>query len=196
MIILRILVSLLLLASGPAAVAAPHFPDLYVMRHLEYRGTGSHARLSEAGANNARRLANAFGNLPPPAAIYTATEQVSLDSSAWLAVELGLYPKLFDPHKLDALMGELAREQGPVLVVASKDFAAEIIARASGKPAPEIAEDAFDQVWVISSRDRSVVERSLYDTPRQNDPALGSVRRDDRAAPSPPWLDEGEVAER
>jgi hypothetical protein len=187
MILLRTLVSLFLLAAGVAAVAAPPFPDLYVMRHLEYRGTGSHARLSEIGANNAQRLAEAFGTLPPPAAIYTATEQVSLDSSAWLAIGLRVNPKLFDPHELDELMADLARERGPVLVVASKDHAAAIVARASGRPAPEIAEDAFGEVWMISGRDRSVVKRRLYDP---------AASQSERGAPSAPWLDEGEVADR
>jgi hypothetical protein len=187
MILFRTFVSLLLLMWGVPAVAAPPLPDLYVMRHLEYRGEGSHARLSEIGANHAQRLAAAFGNLPPPVAIYTATEQVSLDSSAWLAIRLGVYPKLFDPKDIDALVAKLAQERGPVLVVASRDDAATIIARVSGGPAPQIAENAFGEVWLISGRDRSVTRRRLYDT---------TAGQGEKQAPIAPWQDDGEIADR
>jgi hypothetical protein len=173
------LIALFLLAGGSAA-EAPRYPDIYVMRHLEYRGTGSHARLSEIGANNARRLSTWFKTAPPKA-IYTATEQVSLDTSAWLAIEIRVNPKLFDPNRLDALMAKLAGESGPVLVVASREHAAEIIARASGKPAPRISEDAFGEIWSISGRDRSVVKQSLYGTVGTNGGSTPDTRSKRRA---------------
>ena len=181
--LLRLAAAFWLLASGAAALA---FPDLYVMRHLEHRGEGSHARLSEIGANSARRLAIGFP-LPPPAAIYTATEQVSLDSAAWLAVELGVTPTLFDPAKPEALMARLATESGPVLVVASKDTAAALVARASGAAAPAIAEGTFGEIWAIAARDRAVTRRVL---------AGPRVAADQRSTSTKDWLDEGEVAER
>lgn len=195
MFLLRALVAFVLLMNGVATVAAPQLPDLYVMRHLEYRGEGSHARLTEVGANNARRLSHYSFNTRPPVAIYTATEQVSLDSSAWLSIELRVNPKLFDPQKIDALMADLAQERGPVLVIASKDYASEIIARATGKPAPDIQEGAFGEIWVISGRDRSVVKRSFYETDaNQSIPA--PANQSGRVAPTASWLDEGEIAER
>ena len=197
MFLLRTLIAFVLLVNGVATVAAPQLPDLYVMRHLEYRGEGSHARLTEVGANNARRLSHYAFNARPPVAIYTATEQVSLDTSAWLSIELRVNPKLFDPQKIDALLSDLAQERGPVLVIASKDYASEIIARATGKPAPVIPEDAFGEIWLISGRDRSVAKQSFYGpNANQGKPASDPAHQRGRVAPTASWLDEGEIAER
>jgi broad specificity phosphatase PhoE len=150
-----------LTAFAGSAVQAEAPPDYYLMRHLEGRGVGHDERLSEVGAMNAQRLAGWF-KAEPPAAIYVSATQVSLDTSAWLATELGINPKLYDPQKLDALVETVSAERGPVLIVGHDNVIAQLLAKLTGSPSSPAADIAVGKVWIVTGAEKKLTVSDLY----------------------------------
>lgn len=150
-----------LIAFADSAALAEGPPSYYLMRHLESRGVGHDERLSETGAMNAQRLAGRF-KADPPGAIYVSATQVSLDTSAWLATELGINPKLYDPQELDAFVETLSAERTPVLIVGHDSVIAQLLAKLTGRPSPPAQDIAVGKVWVIKGAAKQVTTSDLY----------------------------------
>lgn len=167
MTVLRLLTALSFAAAfGSAAHADPasaEAPSFYVMRHLENNdGVGHAARLSGEGAANAQLLAHWFTR-HPPAAIYVSTTQLALDTAAPLAIELGIYPKLYDPKDSAALIEAVKEEARPVLIVGHRDTVPDIIERLGGEPPAPLQEGAFGDIWAIGATDQTVTRHRLKD---------------------------------
>jgi broad specificity phosphatase PhoE len=144
-------------ATAPRA-EAPH-PNYYVMRHLQ-KAAGQDPELSPEGKANAERLAGLLAT-DPPSAIYVSTTRRAAETAAPLAARLGLTAKTYDPADTPALIAQVMKEPGTVLVVGHSNTVPEIVQRLGGTRPPDLAETDYGDLWHISGPDRRTEKMSL-----------------------------------
>ncbi|HEX9948430.1 MAG TPA: phosphoglycerate mutase family protein [Allosphingosinicella sp.] len=149
MTLFRPLAALLLFAASACATTAtePAAPDFYVMRHLQ-KAEGPDPGLSAEGSANAQRLIALLGSRKMRA-IYVSTTRRARETAAPLATKLGLAAKEYDPTDTAGLIGRVAAEAGPVLVVGHSNTVPEIVERLGGKRPAALAETDYGDVWHV-----------------------------------------------
>jgi phosphohistidine phosphatase SixA len=142
-VVAALALALLAACAGTPESRAPG--AIFVMRHLQ-KAEGPDPALSAEGRLQAERLANWFGD-DAPHAIYVSTTRRARETAAPLAQSLRLAPKEYDPGNTPALLEQLRREQGTVLVVGHSNTVPDIVEGLGGeRPAP-IAESQYGDIW-------------------------------------------------
>lgn len=123
---------------------------LFVVRHADR--AGSEDGLTAAGVERASALAHALAK-EPLAAVYHSDTRRTRDTAAPLAHALGLAPLERPALAVDGLVREIfAEHRGErTLVIAHSNTAAQIIAAAGGPALPGIADDEFDDLFVLDA---------------------------------------------
>jgi broad specificity phosphatase PhoE len=123
---------------------------LIVVRHADR--AGSEDALSAAGGLRAEALAHTLG-AEPLAAIYHSDTRRAQDTAAPLARVLGLTPLVRPARDTSNLVSEiLAEHRGErVLVVGHSNTVPQIIAAAGGPALPDLPENEFDHLFVVTS---------------------------------------------
>lgn len=146
---------LALAACSPApAEAAP--TTILLVRHAEREPAPmvQDPPLTDAGKARATRLATVLGRAEVKA-IYVTRFQRSRDTAAPLAAALKIEPAV--ESETQALIAKLKAEDAPrVLVVGHSDTVPDLI-RAFGGPAVTIADDEFDDLFVLTPATGSVL---------------------------------------
>ena len=121
---------------------------VFIVRHADRAGHDD--ALTPAGELRAAALAHVFAK-QKLAAIYHSDTRRTRDTAAPLAQVLGLVPRERPARAVDALVGEvLAEHRGErTLVVAHGNTSVQIIQAAGGPSLPNLAEDEFDDLFVL-----------------------------------------------
>jgi broad specificity phosphatase PhoE len=112
--------------------------------------------LAPAGERRAERLAQIFGTAGGPGridGIYVTNARRSQQTAAPLAARLGLRPSVLPAStSSDNIASQVLREHrgGRALVVGHSNTVPEIVKALSGEDVPPIADDEYDNVYVIS----------------------------------------------
>ena len=122
-------------------------PSIYVMRHLQ-KAEGADPALSAEGKADAERLVATLA-ADPPAAIFVSKTRRARETAAPLAAALGITPREYDPADPVALIAEVAKEPGPVLIVGHSNTVADLVGRLGGAAPPPLAETQFGDIWRI-----------------------------------------------
>jgi imidazolonepropionase-like amidohydrolase len=133
--------------------------SVYVMRHL-HKGEGDDPPLSAEGRANAERLA-ALLAADPPAAIYVTPYRRTRETAAPLAAKLGLTPKVYDPRDNKALIEQVAKEKGTVLIVGHSNTVPAIVADLGGARPADLGEGDYGDLFLVEGPERKVTRRSL-----------------------------------
>lgn len=132
-----------------AAIPAADAPrTIYVMRHLDTPAGVTDPDLTSAGQDNARRLATWFGPRKLDA-LFVSNARRAQQSAAPLAAAKGLTPILYDPRDGAALIAQVTRSQGDVLVVGHSNTVPDIIEQLGGARPADIPHEQFGNVWVL-----------------------------------------------
>ncbi len=133
---------------------------LFLVRHADRAGRQD--ALSPAGAVRAAALAHAL-QLEKLAAIYHSDTRRTAETAAPLARLLGLTPIVRPAADVSALAREiLADHRGErTLVVGHSNTIPQLIRAAGGPLLPDLAEDAFDRLFVLTARGCFVDEAEL-----------------------------------
>jgi broad specificity phosphatase PhoE len=121
---------------------------LFVVRHADRAGRDD--ALSAAGLARATALAHVFAK-EPLAAVYHSDTRRTRDTAAPLAQALGITPLERPAMALQPLLEELLNEHRGerVLVVAHSNTAVQLVQDAGGPSLPKLAEDEFDDLFVL-----------------------------------------------
>jgi 2,3-bisphosphoglycerate-dependent phosphoglycerate mutase len=121
---------------------------LFIVRHADRAGADD--ALAPAGVARALALAQVLAR-EPLAAIYHSDTRRTRDTAAPLAQALGLTPLERPALAVQPLVEEIFSEQRGkrALVVAHSNTAVQIIAAAGGPSLPNIADEEFDNLFVL-----------------------------------------------
>jgi broad specificity phosphatase PhoE len=124
-----------------------------LVRHAEKADAGDDPSLSEAGGDRARTLAHTVGSVPT-SAIYATQFARTQETAGPLAARLGIDLEVVAASDdYPATMAHIIRERhrGQVVVVVSHSNTVPAIIDALGAgPAPAIAEDEYDGLFVVT----------------------------------------------
>jgi phosphohistidine phosphatase SixA len=164
-----------LIASVLAAAPASAAVTVFLARHAERSGDmDSDPPLSPAGRERAELLARMLADAGIRR-IYTSELKRVQETAAPLARKLGIAPQQIDGN--DALVAAVrSLTSGAVLVVGRTSTIPDLIAALGGPTIPRIAEDEYDNLFVltISGQDVTLV-RLRYGAPRPQ-PRIASAR--------------------
>jgi broad specificity phosphatase PhoE len=125
--------------------------------------------LAAAGERRADRLAQMFGDVKGVGrldAIYVSDTKRAQQTAAPLAARLGMKPMVYPAADVDGTAKTLLREHrgGRVLIVGHSNTVPALVAKLSGMSVPEIADDEYDNVYVVTvpSFGRASVLRLKY----------------------------------
>ena len=164
------LIFLLLVAAAFVAYRSATTTTVVVVRHAEKEvATIDDPPLSEPGVRRAERLAQMFGNVKGAGgieAIYVTDTKRSQQTAAALASRLGLKPTVLPGSDVEGAVKRALRDHrgGRTLVVGHSNTVPEIVRRLSGQSVPEIPDEEYDNVYVVTvpSFGRSSVLRLKY----------------------------------
>jgi broad specificity phosphatase PhoE len=144
----------LVATASPAMVAADAEPcgrptTLIVVRHADRQG--SEDALSLAGVERARDLARVLAQSHVTAIYHSDTERTRLTAQP-LAAQLGIEPVVLPGKDVEGLIRGVFRDHcgETVLIVGHSNTVPLIIAAAGGPAPPDLAEDAFDDMFVVT----------------------------------------------
>lgn len=128
-----------------------------IVRHAEKElVTIEDPPLAPAGERRAERLAQMFGaagGLGHIEAIYVTNARRSQQTAAPLAARLGIRPTVLPASTSSAsLASQVTREHrgGRALIVGHSNTVPEIVKALSGEDVPPIADDDYDNIYVVS----------------------------------------------
>jgi broad specificity phosphatase PhoE len=158
------------LAAAFVAYRAATTTTIVLVRHAEKEmSTISDPPLAAAGERRAERLAQMFGDVKGLGrldAIYVTDTKRAQQTAAGLASRLGLKPIVVPGADVDDIAKRVLRDNrgGRALVVGHSNTVPAIVRKLSGMSVPEIGEDEFDNVYVVTvpSFGRSTVLRLKY----------------------------------
>lgn len=164
------LIFFLVLAAAFVAYRAATTTTVVVVRHAEKEvATITDPPLAEAGVRRAERLAQMFGVVRGTGgieAIYVTDTKRTQQTASALASRLGLKPMVLPAADVDGAVKRALRDHrgGRTLMVAHSNTIPEIVRRLSGQSVPEIPEEEYDNVYVVTvpSFGRSSVLRLKY----------------------------------
>jgi phosphohistidine phosphatase SixA len=153
---------LLLLLAPLLALAQPAAPGLttvILVRHAEKAGPSGDVPLSSAGRARATRLASVLRDAGVKR-IYTSDLIRTRATAAPLATRLGLTPEQLPAAAVDPLVARLrALPPGAVALVVHHSNTVPEIAQKLGAPRqPEIAEDEYDRLLVLTRSPQGAVQ--------------------------------------
>jgi broad specificity phosphatase PhoE len=127
----------------------PRATTLIVVRHADRDGSAD--ALSPAGFARARALAHALANAGVTAIYHSDTERTRLTAEP-LATALDVTPVVLPGADIDGLIQQIfAGHRGEtILVVGHSNTVNRIIAGAGGPELPELPEDKFDNLFVLT----------------------------------------------
>jgi broad specificity phosphatase PhoE len=128
-----------------------------VVRHAEKElVTIEDPPLAASGERRAERLAQMFGTAGGPGhieGIYVTNTRRTQQTAAPLAARLGIRPSVLAAStSADSIASQVRREHrgGRALVVGHSNTVPEIVKALSGEDVPPIADDEYDNVYVVS----------------------------------------------
>jgi len=127
-----------------------------LVRHAEKElGTIEDPPLAPEGEVRAERLATMFGKVTGVgriAAIYVSDTRRTQQTAAPLAARLRLQPVILPGKDVAALANHAMHDHrgGAVLIVGHGNTIPQIVQRISGLEVPPMAEDEFDEIYVVS----------------------------------------------
>jgi phosphohistidine phosphatase SixA len=123
---------------------------LIVVRHADRLGTED--ALNAPGMTRAQELAH-VGGKAGIAAIYRSDTNRARDTAAPLAAALGLTPTIYPANETTALLNHiLAAHRGQkVFIVGHSNTVPAIVAAAGGPVIPNIADNEFDDMFVLTT---------------------------------------------
>lgn len=153
-----LLVPAVVLLAGASAVVAPHAASdspckqtttLFIVRHADRRGSDD--ALSAAGSERAHELARTLARSGVTAIYHSDTDRTRL-TAAPLATALGIVPVELPGKDVAGLLAHVFGHHcgETVLIVGHSNTVAPIIAAAGGPTLPDLAEDAFDDLFVLT----------------------------------------------
>ena len=126
-----------------------------VVRHAEKQlGSIDDPPLSPVGEARAERLARLLGDPSFGAvrAIIVTDTRRAQQTAAPLAKRLRLQPEVVSARDLDEVLARVRAHRGSrVLVVGHSNTVPELVSRLSGEAVPPIADDEYDDLYVIST---------------------------------------------
>ncbi len=143
---------------------------IVLVRHAEkVMATIDDPPLSAEGERRADRLAQMFGDVKGAGrldAIYVSDTKRAQQTAAPLASRLGVKPVVYPASDVEGTAKKLLREHrgGRALIVGHNNTVPAIVNRLSGMSVPEIPEDEYDNVYVVTvpSFGRASVLRLKY----------------------------------
>jgi broad specificity phosphatase PhoE len=163
--------ALLLVLAAPFALAADAPTTILVVRHAEKTAPKGDPPLSEAGAARAAELARTVGQLEV-GALFATQYRRTQDTLAPLAAHAGLEVTVARVESVEESARELARRilaehRGQVVVVAGhSNTVPAIVAALGGDPPAAIADDRYDDLFVVTVGSGGVTTLNLkYGSP-------------------------------
>ncbi|HEV7716048.1 MAG TPA: phosphoglycerate mutase family protein [Steroidobacteraceae bacterium] len=159
-----------LLAAAFVSYRSATTTTIVLVRHAEkVMVTIDDPPLAAEGQRRADRLAQMFGDVKGAGrldAIYVSDTKRAQQTAAPLASRLGLKPVVYMASDVDGTAKELLREHrgGRALIVGHSNTVPAIVRKLSGMSVPEIPEDEYDDVYVVTvpSFGRASVLRLKY----------------------------------
>lgn len=123
---------------------------ILVVRHADRAGQAD--SLSMAGVWRSKALAFTAASAGVKAIYHSDTNRTQRTAEP-LAKELGLTPIVYPAKEIDALVARIFKEQegNTVLVVGHSNTVAMIVAAAGGPTIPDLPEDEFDKLFVVTT---------------------------------------------
>ena len=144
---------LLTVTASLAACGGASAPTrVFVVRHAEKASDGGKdPDLSDAGHTRARALAEAIGAVPIKA-IFATPYKRTQQTAAPLATARALAVTVVDAPDAAVLAARIRAEHAgqAVLVVAHSNTVPKVVAALGGGPVPEIPEDTFDRLYLVT----------------------------------------------
>ncbi len=163
----------LLVTAAPAWSAV----TVFLTRHAERAGGGAMGNddpLSPAGRERADLLARILEDSGVQTILVTQYKRTH-ETAAPLARKLGIAPRQI-PEVAATVAAIRAVKSGAVLVAGHSNTLPEIIAGLGGPAIPKIAEDEYDNLYILTISDKEVsLVRIHYGTPRPL-PRIAAVR--------------------
>ena len=160
---------------------------ILIIRHADRAGEAD--SLSTAGVWRSKALAHTAGAAGVKA-IYHSDTQRTQRTAEPLAKELGLTPIVYPAKEFDALVARIFAEQegNTVLVVGHSNTVAMIVAAAGGPTIPDLPDDEFDKLFVVTTapcrRGPASLVTLQYGSPSPP-PAEAAAKKEPAAAPLP-----------
>ncbi len=141
---------------------------IYLVRHAEkIISKNEDPGLTAIGKYRARNLAKQLKNADITH-IFSTDYQRTKQTAQFLAKNIDLEIKLYDPNKLEVFANKLKQINGNILVVGHSNTTPMLTQLLSGKNIAEIKEYEYDNLYqVILSKDKTIVKRS-YIAPSTN----------------------------
>lgn len=146
----------LLIAFAVVAYRNLAITTVVLVRHAEKElGSIDNSPLAPEGEARAERLAQMFGKIVGVGridAIYVTDTRRTQQTAAALAARLRLQPVIIPGADVEAVTHRALHDHygGIVLIVGHNNTIPQIVKRISGVDVPSIAEDEFDDIYVVS----------------------------------------------
>ncbi len=150
----RLLLTLGLLAASPFRLTAQPVEHtvVYLVRHAERVDESEDSPISAAGEARARIL-GAMLRDAGLTDIHSTDFRRTRSTAAAVAATTGAGVQLYDQNDLAALAAYVGREGGRHLVVGHSHTLRETIGAFGGEPGPEIAQNEYDRLYILTLTD-------------------------------------------
>jgi broad specificity phosphatase PhoE len=159
----RLLCAALAALSLLPGLAAAEPSAIYLVRHGE-KLAGSDPELSAQGQQRARNIAAILHRAGITAIFSTKTVRTQ-QTAAPLAQQTGLSVQLYDALAPLALVEQVRKQTGAVVVVGHSNTLPELVKLFGGAPGSDIADDEFDRLYQLLPAADGKVRTILLGTP-------------------------------
>jgi broad specificity phosphatase PhoE len=159
----RLLCAALATLSLLPGLAAAEPSAIYLVRHGE-KLAGQDPELSPRGQERARHVA-AILHRAGITAIFSSKTVRTQQTAAPLAQQTGLSVQLYDPMAPRALVEQVRKLTGAVVVVGHSNTLPELVRLFGGAPGADIADDEFDRLYQLLPGADGQVRTILLGTP-------------------------------
>jgi broad specificity phosphatase PhoE len=159
----RLLCAALATLSLLPGLAAAEPSAIYLVRHGE-KVAGQDPELSPRGQERARHVA-AILYRAGITAIFSSKTMRTQQTAAPLAQQTGLSVQLYDPMAPRALVEQVRKLTGAVVVVGHSNTLPELVRLFGGAPGADIADDEFDRLYQLLPGADGQVRTILLGTP-------------------------------
>lgn len=174
----RLTLALAMLLPG-VALAEPAM--VYLVRHGEKASAGKDPELTPQGRERARNIAALLHRTGIQAIFSTPTAR-TLQTAQPLAERLGVKVEAYAPDAPQALVEQVRKRRGAVLVVGHSNTLPELVRLFGGAPGPDIGDDEYDRLYQLVTAADGKVTTVLWTSL----PAGGESKGADRTAVATP----------
>jgi broad specificity phosphatase PhoE len=160
----RLLCATMVVLSLLPALATAEPPAIYLVRHGEKAAVGQDPELTPRGQERARHVAAILHRAGITAIFSTPTVRTQ-QTAAPLAQQTGLNVQLYDPRAPKALVEQVRKLTGAVVVVGHSNTLPELVKLFGGAPGSDIADDEFDRMYQLLPEADGQVRTILLGTP-------------------------------